>query len=422
MDNVACDAANGLLRRAAVERFMFPLPLAGKVGLYVLLLLAGVVALHFAEAVVVPLLVALLLATVLGPAAVWLQKKLQIRWLLACVTVVTGLVVVNILLFGAFSAAVTRVVTRFSDDKNILSTHAKLRANLERIWPGKLDPEIFPENPEGARDLPIFQYAATAAPSIFREATLYGANWMWQVILILFTTFFVLLEGKMLVRRVVAIFGPSHEVQDHATTVLLEMAAQVRTYLVWRTIINVGLALVMYVIFSIAGLSQALTWAILLAILNYIPYFGPVLAAIPPFLDSFVTNDHPLVPFVILALYTLVIVVEGWLVVPLLMGRSMDLNATTVMLACLFWPLVWGPTGLFLAMPIMAGIKAIFTNVPELRVWADLMSSGENAEPPPMLGAGETLAPPSSGDSSNGKARDPHTDGVKLADSETRAS
>jgi hypothetical protein len=63
-----------------------------------------------------------------------------------------------------------------------------------------------------------------------------------------------------------------------------------------------------------------------------------------------------------------------------LMGRSMELNATTVMLACLFWDLIWGTMGLFLAMPLMAGIRAICYHVPEWRPWANLMGIAE--EPP----------------------------------------
>jgi hypothetical protein len=70
-----------------------------------------------------------------------------------------------------------------------------------------------------------------------------------------------------------------------------------------------------------------------------------------------------------------VVTVEGYLIVPLVMGRSMDLNATTVMIACLFWDLVWGFPGLFLAMPIMAGIRAICLHTPGLRAWAYLMST-----------------------------------------------
>ena len=115
-----------------------------------------------------------------------------------------------------------------------------------------------------------------------------------------------------------------------------------------------------------------MTWAILLAILNYIPYLGPVLACVPPFLDAFIFND-PITALVIMIIFWIVIVIEGYLIVPLVMGHSMDLNATTVMVACLFWDAVWGPTGLFLAMPIMAGVKAILYNVPEWRPWANLM-------------------------------------------------
>jgi predicted PurR-regulated permease PerM len=211
----------------------------------------------------------------------------------------------------------------------------------------------------------------------------YSADWVWQVVLVLFTTFFVLLEGRMLARRVVAVFGPSSEVQEKAKEVLLEMATQVRTYLVWRTIINLGLAVVLGVFFQVMGLKQAWTWAILLAILNYIPYFGPVLASIPPLLDA-LTLDNPVVPIVITVVYWVVILIEGWLIVPLLMGPSMDLNATTVMLACLFWPLVWGPTGLFLAMPLMAAIKAVLHSMPEFRPWADLMSASEPEHKPEL--------------------------------------
>jgi hypothetical protein len=81
--------------------------------------------------------------------------------------------------------------------------------------------------------------------------------------------------------------------------------------------------------------------------------------------------------------YLVVITLEGYVVFPVVMGRSLDLNATTVILACLFWELIWGLPGLFLAMPLMAGIKAICANVPDWQVWANLMSNrgAESAQP-----------------------------------------
>ncbi len=359
---------------------MIPLNTATRVGLNILLLLAGVVALRLGETVFVPLFVALLLATVLGPAATWLHETFKMRWGFACMTVVATLVLTNLLLITYFSASVTVLVARLNDEKQIREVFNRFREKLEKVSPIELDPDLFPKNPENIQRIGVLRYLIDAAPYILRESAKYTANWSWQMMVVLVITFFVLLEGKMLARRFVEIFGPAQDIQGKATSVLLEMAKQVQNYLVWRTIVNLGLAIVMGVIYHMFGLTQAWTWAILLAVLNYIPYLGPLLAVLPPFLDAFIFVD-PAAAVVLTILYVVVILFEGHIVVPLVMGRSMDLNATTVMIACLFWDLVWGMTGLFLAMPIMAGLKAILYHVPEWRPWANLMSS---EDPPPQ--------------------------------------
>jgi hypothetical protein len=74
--------------------------------------------------------------------------------------------------------------------------------------------------------------------------------------------------------------------------------------------------------------------------------------------------------------YVGVVTFEGYIIVPWVMGRSMDLNATTVLLACLFWEEIWGMSGLFLAMPIMAALKAVCMQVEGWQGWGELMGSG----------------------------------------------
>lgn len=378
---------------------MFPLNTAGRIGLNIALLLAGVLTLHFGKEVIVPILIALLLATVLAPAAMWLYQTTGIRWSLACVTVVIGLVLANLLIGAVFSASVLRLINQLSSEEVVLARYKEFRARLQNVAIGEIDEEILPLNPKKVDDIGVVKYLREAAPQFAGSILKYTAVTSSEAIIILFITFFVLLEGGMLARRAVAIVGPSQEIQGKAREVLFEMANQVRNYLVWRTIINLGLAAVMGAVFQIAGLSQAWTWAILLAILNYIPYLGPVLACVPPFLDAFIFND-PVTAVVIMVIFWIVIVIEGYLIVPIAMGHSMDLNATTVMVACLFWDAVWGPTGLFLAMPIMAGIKAILFHVPEWRPWANLMSTSEDNPPTSTFEdtlLGEELARSSSG-------------------------
>src|SRR6202011_6183941 len=112
-----------------------------------------------------------------------------------------------------------------------------------------------------------------------------------------------------------------------------------------------------------------------------VPYLGPIIAGFPPVLDAFISCD-PWVAVGVLVFYVLFVLVEGYFIVPVVMGRSMELNATTVMLACLFWQLVWGLAGLFLAMPLMAAVKTICLHVPDWRTWANVMGTRE-APPAP---------------------------------------
>jgi predicted PurR-regulated permease PerM len=213
------------------------------------------------------------------------------------------------------------------------------------------------------------------------KVVLYGNNWLWQWVLILFILLFLLLEGRMLSRRLVEVVGPSPEAQRQAVAALTDMAHQVRSFLVSRTLINIGLGVIVGAVYQALGLRQSWTWALLTMLFCYVPYLGPIIAGGPPLVDAFVTCPSLWYVFGLFVFYLAIITLEGYVAVPVVMGRSMELNATTVMLACLFWELVWGLPGLFMAMPLMAAIKAVCAHVPDLRPWANLMSTG-GAEPP----------------------------------------
>ena len=80
---------------------------------------------------------------------------------------------------------------------------------------------------------------------------------------------------------------------------------------------------------------------------------------------------------IVAAIFLAIVTVEGYLVMPYVMGRSLDLNGTTVLVACLFWGFLWGLMGLILAIPITVSLKLGFQHTPSLRRWADLMSRAE---------------------------------------------
>jgi AI-2 transport protein TqsA len=354
---------------------------ATRVGLNLLALLGIVIALRLGESIFIPLVIAVLLAALVWPSADWLNRRMRLPWSLACMLVVGGLVVLNLLVTTGFVLAVPKMLQGMPDlrtDSGQQRGYEIIRERVGMVIP--LDDDYFPPID---KDPKVFRYIQQAlqegkyVTNFLWTAGYYGNSWLWEWVLIMFILLFLTLEGRMLSRRVVEIFGPSKEAQAKAVATLSEMARAVRTYLVWRTIVNFSLALVVGLVYQwVFQLSQPWTWALLTAVACYVPYLGPIFAGIPPVLDAFITHD-PLYALAVIAFYVAVITVEGYVLVPVVMGRSMELNATTVMLACLFWELVWGLPGLFLAMPLMAALKAVCAHVPGWQAWANLMGTSE---------------------------------------------
>jgi predicted PurR-regulated permease PerM len=374
-------------------------------GLNAAILLSIVLALYLGQAIFIPLVISLLLAAMLWPTATWMHQagvpvpwlsprrgipwlrptiaRARVPWTMACLTVVTGFVLLVVLLIFAFGFGVSKLVIDLANDDKQREIYKDFRGKLERLSPSGIpdDDEYFPVDSYKSKVFDsvrgFFNPNSQPFLNLLARVANYGSNFIWQSILIMFILLFLLLEGKMLTRRFVEIFGPGAQVQGKAVEALKDMAYQIRAYLVWRTIINFAMGAFLGVVYQVLGLKLAWTWALLTAILWYIPYLGPIAAGVPPILDAFVSCNTPWIAVGILGFYTVFVILEGYVVVPVVMGRSMEMNATTVMLACLFWELVWGSPGLFLAMPLMAAVKAICHHVPDWRPWANLMSSQE---------------------------------------------
>jgi predicted PurR-regulated permease PerM len=368
---------------------------ATRIGVNVLVLLGAIVALRLGESIFIPLVIAALLAAILWPSANRLHDYYRLPWPLACAGAVIVLVFLNLVVTLGFVLAVPRLLQDLPrDEDKQQELYTKFRNRVEKISPVPLDPHYFPEK---AVDSQAFKYvqdllSGPYVTNMIVRFTSYLGNWLFEFILILFILLFLLMEGRMLMRRLTEVFGPSKEVRSKVLETLTQMTSAVRSYLIWRTIINIGLALVLGSVFQLMGLHQGWTWGLLAGVLSYIPYIGPIIAGVPPLLDAFV-HGSPMLALGVLAIYTAVIVLEGYLIVPLVMGRHMDLNATTVMLACLFWELVWGVPGLFLAMPLMAAFKSICEHVPGWKPWANLMSADEADKPEPVAVSSIPVSP-----------------------------
>jgi AI-2 transport protein TqsA len=362
---------------------------ATRVGVNVLALLGVIVALYLGKSILIPLVIAVLLAAMVWPVAAWLNRTAHLSWGFACMIVVGSLVVLNLLVtFGFFMAlpAMLQGMPDLRTEPGQEELYRMIRNRVGLVLP--LDEQMFPADPSDSRVFGYIQQTlreGTYVTNLLWSIGSYGNAWLWQWVLVMFTLLFLLLEGQMLSRRLVEIFGPAQDTQAKAVETLAEIARAVRTYLVWRTLVNVLLGVAVALVYKWAfDLTQPWTWGLLTMVACYVPYLGPIFAGIPPLLDAFFLSAHsPWYAVGVLAFYIAIITVEGYVLVPVVMGRSMELNATTVILSCMFWELVWGLPGLFLAMPLMAALKAVCAHVPGWRAWANLMGTGETGPPEP---------------------------------------
>ena len=359
---------------------------ATRIGLNVLALVAIAAALYLGAKIFIPVTIAVLLAAILWPAANWMTEKLRIPRFLACLTMIIGLVTLHMLIIGVFTFAIARTVEELpQSEAEWAKRYIDIRSNLQLIVPFDLDKSGLQSDPAKSRlyvYLKEYFQGGNGFQSTLGEWSRTAAGHLAEAVMILFITLFLLLEAQMLADKVRAIFGPSAEVQRRITQAIAEMAEAVRTYLVWRTIVNMGLTIVLGLFYQQIGIKYWYTWALLTGVLSYVPYIGTIAAGIPPVLDGLVFGT-PEVALWVIVFYTCLVTFEGYIIVPWVMGRSMDLNATTVLISCVFWNFVWGIAGLFLAMPLMAAIKAVCVNTEGWQSWGHLMGS----EPPVPLKA-----------------------------------
>jgi AI-2 transport protein TqsA len=184
----------------------------------------------------------------------------------------------------------------------------------------------------------------------------------------------MLIESEMLSAKLIRFFARNGTEAEEAGTVLSLITRKIRAYLIARTLINAGLGLVLAVALWALHVRFAFTLGIVAAVTNFVPYLGQLIGGALPSLIVLGQTGSIGSALVVAAIYLAIVGIEGYVITPLVLGRSLDLNGTTVLLSCLFWGYLWGLLGLILAMPITVSVKVVLQTIPELNRWAELMS------------------------------------------------
>ncbi len=160
-----------------------------------------------------------------------------------------------------------------------------------------------------------------------------------------------------------------------ATGVWREAEIRVERYLVTKAVISAVTGCFVGTSLALLGVDLALTFGLFAFLLNFIPNIGSIVATLLPL--PVVLMDPELswkVAVLAIALPGTVQLTLGNFVEPRVMGSALDLHPVTILLALIFWGMLWGVVGALLATPITAVFRIVLGRFEGSRFLADLLA------------------------------------------------
>ncbi|MBI2203709.1 MAG: AI-2E family transporter [Candidatus Rokubacteria bacterium] len=193
-----------------------------------------------------------------------------------------------------------------------------------------------------------------------------------------------------------------------ATKAVDEATERISRYLLALSAVNTAFGITVGVGLFLIGLPYALLWAVIAATLRFIPYVGGWTAALLPITLSLAVFEGWREPLMVIALFVVVEPLFFLVIEPLVYGHRVGVSEFGLLVAVAFWTWLWGPIGLFLAVPLTVCLVVLGKYVPELSFLDVLI--GEEPEIDPALACYQRLLAGDHGEASDIMERhlDPH--------------
>jgi predicted PurR-regulated permease PerM len=327
-------------------------------GIFIILLVA---ALRLGAALLIPITVSILLSLLLGPLVRSLRARGIPEWLGAGVLVfgTVGLLGTGVgLLAGPAADWVQRSPAMLG----------QIEAKVRRlIVPFKAIQQTAHQVEQAASpsDGTTPQKVEVQAPGLMTRLGGGTATLVAATLTIVFLTYFLLATEQRFRARLVGLQRDRlhQERMEHA---LGEIERQTSRYLLFTTIISIGLGGCTWGLLALAGLPSAGLWGLAAGVLNFIPYAGGLITGVLP-AAALLSFDGIERTLVVVGGFSLIHLVTGNFVTPALLGRKLPLNPVALFVFLLFWAWVWGIPGAIIAVPLTVMVKVICDHVESLR-------------------------------------------------------
>ena len=304
-----------------------------------------------------PVTAALVIAIALVPLLEWFERRgipskaaagLCVLIFLAIAIFAIGSIIVPA------SDWVAQVPTKIGKVRSALEPIFDLYKNLDRFV-GRITNQIEINHVSHARTVTLEQpnslmgLLATSAPHL-----------LIQLFFSLLVIFFFLAGWTAMRKRTIVSRG-SFEGALTTARVIQQVLDATSTYLGTITLINIGLGALTAGALWLLGMPSPVMWGGIVAVANYIPYLGPIVAALLLFVGGLMTFPDvwgALLPPTIFVGFHLI---EANFFTPMVVGHRLTISPLSILISLSFWAWIWGTTGALLAVPLLIIMKTVFS-------------------------------------------------------------
>lgn len=363
------------------------------VALNVLSVLAVMLVLQYAESVLIPIVIGILISYGLAPFVGGLQRLRVPRAIGAAVAVT--------MLVGALGLAVYTLSDQamaIVADVPQAAQRVRQRVRDHRQNPGgaieqvqQAAKEIDKAAQEAAAPTDAERRTARqvqAATGVQRveivDPPFRATDYLWtggmslagfgtQFVMVLFLVYFFLVTGDLYKRKVVKIAGPTLTKKKITVQILDEINQQIENFMRVQVLTSFVVAVATGLALWWLGVANPIVWGLLAGVFNSIPYLGPLVVTGGLGVVTFMQFDDLLKTAYVCAVAFGITSLEGFLLTPMLMGRAAQMNPVAIFIGLLFWSWIWGIWGTILAVPMLMMLKAVCDHVEDLQPIGELL-------------------------------------------------
>jgi predicted PurR-regulated permease PerM len=339
------------------------LPFYAKITIFLVGFVALTGILYIAQNILIPIVFAILIAILLSPVVGFFTRK-KINRIIA----ISATLLLTFIIIAALGMLIISQASQFSDSWPILVDKFTEIINNSILWvSGYFDINVEKIH---AWLLQAKTELISNSSGFIGQTIMTLGNGLVILFLVPVYVFIILFYQPLLIAFIHKLFGSENKLQ--VNEIVTQIKTVIQRYLFGLVIEAFIVAAMDISALLILGIDFAILLGILGALLNLIPYIGGLVAVALPMMIA-ITTKSPIYAIYVLVLYYIIQLIDNNYIVPIIVSSKVKINALFSIIVVIAGNALWGVSGMFLSIPLLAIVKLIFDHIESLKPWGFLL-------------------------------------------------